>query len=74
MKSFKHITAGSVEDATAILKESGGKARIIAGGTDLLGELKDAILPDSGYPEIVVDVKSIPGLDRITGDADGLRQ
>jgi NADPH-dependent glutamate synthase beta subunit-like oxidoreductase len=48
-----------------------GKARIIAGGTDLLGSLKDNILPE--YPARVVNIKSIPGLDYIAedGEAEG---
>ncbi len=65
MKKFKHITPRSVDEAAAILEEYGSKARIIAGGTDLLGEMKDSILPDADYPEVLVDVKRIPGLDYI---------
>ncbi len=61
MKKFKHLNAASLEDAVAALKEYGKKARLIAGGTDLLGEMQDAVLPD--YPEVVVNLKSIPGLD-----------
>ncbi|NLO27879.1 MAG: molybdopterin dehydrogenase, partial [Actinobacteria bacterium] len=62
MKTFKHVTAESVEDAISILKEAGGKARIIAGGTDLLGEMRDAILPPESYPAVLVNIKDIPGL------------
>jgi NADPH-dependent glutamate synthase beta subunit-like oxidoreductase/CO/xanthine dehydrogenase FAD-binding subunit len=63
MRQFKHITPATIREATSILKESQGKARIIAGGTDLLGEMKDEILPV--YPEVLVNLKSIPGLDYI---------
>ena len=63
MKTFKHVSAESVEEATAILRECGGNARIIAGGTDLLGEMRDGILAD--YPEVLVDIKNIPGLDYV---------
>jgi NADPH-dependent glutamate synthase beta subunit-like oxidoreductase/CO/xanthine dehydrogenase FAD-binding subunit len=73
MRPFKHLTAQSLEEATALLEQAGGKARIIAGGTDLLGELKDAILPEGGYPETLVNIKAIPGLDYIAADARGLR-
>ena len=73
MKPFKHLTAQSLEEATALLARTGGKARIIAGGTDLLGELKDAILPAGGYPETIVDIKRIPGLDYVAVDGRGLR-
>jgi xanthine dehydrogenase YagS FAD-binding subunit len=73
VKTFRHISAASIEEATSILKEAQGKARIIAGGTDLLGEMKDGILPETGRPEIVVNIKNIPGLDYIETDAQQLR-
>ncbi|MFH0917044.1 MAG: FAD-dependent oxidoreductase [bacterium] len=63
MRRFSHVSAETIEEATSILQEYGGTARIIAGGTDLLGEMKDGIL--SEYPEVLVDIKSIPGLDHI---------
>lgn len=65
MKKFKHITARSVEEATSALEKYGCKARVIAGGTDLLGEMKDCILPESDYPEVLVDIKRIADLDYI---------
>jgi NADPH-dependent glutamate synthase beta subunit-like oxidoreductase/CO/xanthine dehydrogenase FAD-binding subunit len=70
MKKFKHITARSIDEATAALEEYGCKARIIAGGTDLLGEMKDRILPDADYPEVLVDIKRIADLAYIR-DGDG---
>ena len=71
MKTFEHFDAASVEEALSLLKKYGGKARVMAGGTDLLGVLKDEILED--YPEVLVNIKSIPGLDRIKEDSRGLR-
>ncbi len=62
MKTFNHIDATSVAEAAAAL--AGGKGTVIAGGTDLLGRLKDEILPT--YPETVVNLKTIPNLDYIT--------
>ena len=70
MRKFRHVSAESIEEATSILQECGGTARIIAGGTDLLGEMKDAILPE--YPEVLVDIKKIPGLDYIREKDDRL--
>jgi len=61
MRPFKHINAASLEQASAAL--GNGDARIISGGTDLLGTLKDNILPE--YPKTLVNLKSIPGLDYI---------
>lgn len=68
MKSFKHINPGSVEEASSLL--SSGSAKLIAGGTDLLGELKDQILPD--YPEQIINLKAIPDLDYIHTAEDGV--
>ncbi len=71
MRRFKHINAGSVEEATSILKDYRGKARVIAGGTDLLGQMKDDILPE--YPEVIVNIKTISGLDYIREEGQTLR-
>jgi NADPH-dependent glutamate synthase beta subunit-like oxidoreductase/CO/xanthine dehydrogenase FAD-binding subunit len=70
MRTFKYLSARSVDEATSMLREAEGKARIIAGGTDLLGEMKDCILPD--YPEILVNIKDIPGLDYVRAESDTL--
>ncbi|MFP4642324.1 MAG: FAD-dependent oxidoreductase [Dehalococcoidia bacterium] len=71
MKSFEHIDAKTVDEAVNLVKDYQGKARLLAGGTDLFGELKDRVLPD--YPELLINVKSIPGLDGIEEDEEGLK-
>ena len=63
MKNFVHINATTLDEAVLILRRYGNKAAIIAGGTDLLGKMKDEILHI--YPEAIVNIKSIPGLDFI---------
>lgn len=63
MKSFKHFQAETIEEAIGLLTKFKGKARMNAGGTDLLGLLKDEILPS--YPRAVIDIKTIKGLDTI---------
>lgn len=68
MKHFEHLTAENVAEAVQGAKEG---AKLIAGGTDLLGVLKDRILPE--YPETVIDIKSIPNMDQIVETADGIR-
>src|SRR5512146_1704908 len=69
MKNFAHINARSLDEAVRALQRYGKRAAIIAGGTDLLGKMKDEILPS--YPEALVNIKSIPGLDFID-KKDGL--
>lgn len=61
MKPFKHANAKTLDEAVSIL--GSGNNSIIAGGTDLLGTLKDNILPT--YPETLVNIKTVPGLDYI---------
>ncbi|MCX8033334.1 MAG: FAD binding domain-containing protein [Thermoleophilia bacterium] len=72
MRSFEHVNAVSVEQAVSILRKHGSQARVIAGGTDLLGEMKDAILPPDDYPRVVVNIKTIPGLEGVTATDEGL--
>jgi len=71
MKSFDHINATTVDEALAALKYGNGKATLIAGGTDLLGIIKDRILPD--YPEVIINIKTIRELEYIKEDPEGLK-
>ena len=70
MKPFIHINAGSVEEAVELLAKYEGKAKLNAGGTDLLGVLKDRILPQ--YPETIINIKTIPGLSAIKEHEGGV--
>lgn len=71
MRDFIHVGAKSVDEAIDILQEYGRGAVINAGGTDLLGVLRDRIMPE--YPEIMVDIKTIPDLRFITESSGELR-
>ena len=61
MRPFKHANAKTVDEAVSLLSDARGK--LISGGTDLLGTLKDDILPI--YPAHIVNLKSVDGLDYI---------
>ncbi len=69
MRKFRHLDATSVDEAVSWLRRYGHRASVIAGGTDLLGKMKDEILPT--YPEAIIDLKTIPGLDFIR-EEDGM--
>ena len=71
MRTFTHIDAHTVDEACELLGKYQGRARLNAGGTDLLSVLKGDILPD--YPEGVINVKTISGLDYIREDGDVLK-
>jgi xanthine dehydrogenase YagS FAD-binding subunit len=45
VKEFKHFDAYSVDEAVALLGRYGERAAVIAGGTDIVGKMKDAVLP-----------------------------
>jgi xanthine dehydrogenase YagS FAD-binding subunit len=68
-KKFAHIDAKSVEEAASILRA--GNATVISGGTDMLGAMRFEILPT--YPEVVVNLKSIPDLDYIREEGGMLK-
>lgn len=71
MKKFTHINATTVDEAVSALSQYGDKANVIAGGTDLLGELVNRCRPTQ--PEYIINLKTIDGLDYITEDAAGLK-
>jgi xanthine dehydrogenase YagS FAD-binding subunit len=69
MRPFNHTNAKSLAEVRTAL--SGGKTVIIAGGTDLLGMLKDSVLPQ--YPSTVINLKTVPGLDFIKEEGGVLK-
>ncbi len=71
MKTFTHYSPRSIREALELLEKHRGKVKLNAGGTDLLGILKGRVL--STYPEAIIDLKAIDGLDYIRQDEDGLR-
>ena len=69
MKPFGYVAAKSAAEAVALLAEHGASARILAGGTDLLADLKSA----SEVPGLVIDISRVDELRGIALTADGLR-
>ncbi|BBO92247.1 FAD binding domain-containing protein [Desulfosarcina ovata] len=70
MKTFQHATVSSVTDAISILSKHGDNAKLMAGGTDLIGLLKSKAT--TNYPDVVVNIKPITGLDQIKQESGGL--
>jgi NADPH-dependent glutamate synthase beta subunit-like oxidoreductase len=71
MKTFQHYNAKSIRQAKTLLAKYNGKARINAGGTDLLGDLKDHCVAE--YPKALINIKTIPNLEYIKAGSRGLR-
>ena len=58
MRTFEYVAPKTTQQAVGLL---GAKAQLLAGGTDLLGLMKDDVV----RPTRVVNVKEIGGLDRM---------
>jgi len=61
MNRFQHTNAKSVKEALSFLGSNWDDARIIAGGTDILGEMKKEIIS----PKALVNIKTVADLDVI---------
>jgi carbon-monoxide dehydrogenase medium subunit len=70
MMRFEYLEPESIEEALTMLSQHHGKSKVIAGGTDLMLQMRNKTI----RPEYVVDITRIPGLDYITfDDQQGLR-
>ena len=70
MRRFDLVLPRSVDDCLKILAERGSDAKVVAGGTDLLPQLKNGLLK----PPCVVDLSGVAALrtlDRRTAAAFG---
>ena len=68
MKPFGYVAARDAQEAVVLLAEHGAAAKILAGGTDLLVELKHAV----HNPEVIVDISRLDELKDIAIADDGL--
>ena len=69
---LKHIDAESVAEALFWLHQYKENARVLAGGTDLLGLLKDRVTgPKLPVLEVLVNVKPIQEMNQIISDEEG---
>ncbi len=69
MNAMRYEAPGSIDEAVALLAAANGKARVLAGGTDLLVQLRAGMIS----PELVVDVKRIPETRAIAAEDGGFR-
>ena len=70
MQNFEYVAAKTVAEAVALLSGDGGIKRVMAGGTDLLVQLREG----RRTATLLVDVKNIPELTRLAySSEDGLR-
>lgn len=58
MKDFDYASAASVEEAVGLLADRGPAAKVLAGGTDILVQLREGMRE----ADLVLDIKRIPEL------------
>jgi CO/xanthine dehydrogenase FAD-binding subunit len=64
MQAFEYLRPSSLSDAVTLLAEKNGRARAMAGGTDLLVQLR----AERFALERVVDIKAVPELNELKYD------
>jgi len=61
---FEYVSPGTVDEAIAFISGHGEDAKLLAGGTDLVPQLKGREVK----ARYVVDLKAMPGLDAVSSD------
>ena len=69
IRSFDLLQPRSLTEAVDLLAKHGDEARVIGGGTTLIILMKQRAL----YYPYLVDLQTIPGLNEIKNEADGVR-
>jgi carbon-monoxide dehydrogenase medium subunit len=70
LKAFDYAAPRSVSEAVALLAEHGERARVLAGGTDVLVQVREG----RRDLDLLVDIKNIPEVNALSWDpAGGLR-
>lgn len=68
IRPFEYLAASSLEEAVELLSRSGSKARLLAGGTDLVPAMKKG----QEQPEKIIGLGAIPGLEGVRLSQGGL--
>ena len=69
MEFMRFEVPASVDAAVALLNEGGAGTRVLAGGTDLLVQLRSGL----AEPSMVIDIKHVPETREITAEGGGFR-
>ena len=70
MRPFAYFEPQNLDEAVALLGRYNGQASLLAGGTDLLVEIKEHIR----RPNYLINIKKIPGMNQLSyDDRAGLR-
>ncbi len=64
---MQYLTPSTFSEAASLAASAGGKSRFLAGGTDVLVQMRAG----GNTPELLIDLKHIPGVHDITRTPDG---
>jgi 4-hydroxybenzoyl-CoA reductase subunit beta len=64
LPDFDHFEPETIEEACRLLKDHGTRAKVIAGGTDLINLMRCRLVE----PQVLVDLKNIPQMKQLTED------
>jgi CO/xanthine dehydrogenase FAD-binding subunit len=67
MKTFEYLRPSSLEEACAMLSAPGGPVKALAGGTDLIVQMRAGSL----QLETLVSLRDVPGLSFVRAEDDG---
>jgi aerobic carbon-monoxide dehydrogenase medium subunit len=67
MTSMRYVAPDTLDEAIRAFAAAGSAARILAGGTDLLVQMRSGLV----RPDLIVDIKNIAEMTRIEETADG---
>src|SRR5216684_3776234 len=75
MKQFELYEPQTVAEAAQVLTQLGPKAKILGGGSDLVGGIMKDWVTGKGMPlpDALIDLTTVPGLDKVSVAADGIR-
>jgi aerobic carbon-monoxide dehydrogenase medium subunit len=69
LPKFEYLAPKTVQEACSLLSQHGDKAKVKAGGTDVLNVMKERKIT----PQYLIGISGLSDLDYIKADADGIK-
>lgn len=66
MQAFNYVVPRSIREVVSLLEQHGDRARILAGGTDIIVQLREG----RRKADLVVDIKDVPDVNELSYNSD----